>query len=179
MCTHKTDIQDDEIQIYVADLAAYNAGHLHGVWIDATEDLEDMENQINTMLKASPVFDAEECAIHDSDGFEGCTIGEYESLDSVHDKAVFIEEHGALGAHVLANFNGDKEETRKCMEESYQGSFKSLADYAQDLMEDTGDIPEHLAAYIDYESMARDMDLNGDIFTIETAWNEVHVFWNQ
>jgi hypothetical protein len=25
----------DEIRIYVADLAAYNAGHLHGVWIDA------------------------------------------------------------------------------------------------------------------------------------------------
>ena len=25
--------------IYVADLAAYNNGYLHGVWIDATQEL--------------------------------------------------------------------------------------------------------------------------------------------
>ena len=31
----------DEIRIYVADLAAYNNGKLHGVWIDATSDLDD------------------------------------------------------------------------------------------------------------------------------------------
>ena len=29
-------------RIYVADLAAYNAGRLHGVWIDATQDVEAM-----------------------------------------------------------------------------------------------------------------------------------------
>ena len=28
----------EEIRIYVADLAAYNNGKLHGVWIDATQD---------------------------------------------------------------------------------------------------------------------------------------------
>ncbi|WP_202940975.1 antirestriction protein ArdA [Alteromonas macleodii] len=29
----------EEISIYVADLAAYNNGILHGVWIDATQVL--------------------------------------------------------------------------------------------------------------------------------------------
>ncbi len=178
MCTNETEIQEDDIQIYVADLAAYNAGYLHGVWIDATQELDDMQSQINAMLQVSPVFDAEECAIHDSDGFEGCSIDEYEDLDAVHNKAMFIEKHGALGAHVLANFGGDLEEASKCLEECYQGVFKSVADYAQELTEDTTEIPNHLAPYIDYEGIARDMDLNGDIFTIETAWNEIHVFWN-
>ena len=28
----------DETQIYVADLAAYSAGVLHGVWLDAADD---------------------------------------------------------------------------------------------------------------------------------------------
>lgn len=54
----------DEIKIYVADLAAYNAGHLHGVWIDATLDIEDIQAQIQRMLSLSPVEDAEEYAIH-------------------------------------------------------------------------------------------------------------------
>ena len=44
-----------EIRIYVADLAAYNAGHLHGAWIDTCDDVSDIWEQINTMLAASPV----------------------------------------------------------------------------------------------------------------------------
>ena len=40
----------EEIRIYVACLAAYNNGKLHGVWIDATDDIDDIQDQINDML---------------------------------------------------------------------------------------------------------------------------------
>jgi hypothetical protein len=60
--------------------------------------------------------------------------------------------------------------------ENYAGRYKSLADHAQELTEETTKIPEPLRNYIDYESMARDMDLNGDGFTIELTYDEVHVF---
>jgi len=63
-------------------------------------------------------------------------------------------------------------------DESYNGVYKSVADYAQDLTEQTSEIPKHLEFYIDYERMGRDMELNGDIYTIETGFEEVHVFWN-
>jgi len=46
------------------------------------------------------------------------------------------------------------------------------------LTEGTAQIPENLAYYIDYERMGRDMDLSGDIYTIEAACDEVHVFWS-
>ncbi len=46
------------------------------------------------------------------------------------------------------------------------------------MTEDTTQIPENLAYYIDYERMGRDMELNGDIFTIETGYEEIHIFWN-
>ena len=59
----------EEIRIYVADLAAYNNGKLHGVWIDATQNLEDIQDQINAMLAESPEGFAEEYAIHDYEGF--------------------------------------------------------------------------------------------------------------
>ena len=31
--------------------------------------------------------------------------------------------------------------------------------------------------YIDYERMGRNMEISGDAFTIETAHDQVHVFW--
>lgn len=55
----------------------------------------------------------------------------------------------------------------------------SLADYAEELTEETTEIPESLRHYIDYEAMGRDMRLNGDVFTIETGYREVHIFWSR
>ncbi len=168
----------EEIRVYIADLAAYNAGILHGVWVDATADLDEYQEQIDRLLKCSPVPNSEEVAIHDFEGFEGLHISEYESLESVHEKALFIEEHGKLGAAVLENFGDDFEDAEKSMEEHYQGEYKSLADYAQELTEQTSDIPKHLEFYIDYEKMGREMEMSGDIFTIEQGYQQVHVFWN-
>lgn len=164
-------------KIYVACLASYNNGCLHGCWIDATLDVNDMQDEINAMLKASPEEGAEEWAIHDFEGFGSYRLSEYEGLESVHEVASFIEEHGDLGAELLSYY-GDVDEARKAIEESYCGCHTSVADYAQELTEDTGDIPKHLEMYIDYERMGRDMELSGDIFTIEMGYQEVHIFWS-
>lgn len=169
----------EEIRIYVADLAAYNNGVLHGVWIDATQELDDIQEQISTMLKASPIEEeAEEYAIHDYEGFGNYSVGEYSGIEELREVACFIEEHPEIGSDVLAHFGDDLEDAQKAIEENYSGCYSSLADYAQELTEDTSEIPNHLAFYIDYDRMGRDMEMSGDIFTIETAHDEVHVFWN-
>ena len=168
----------EEIRIYVACLAAYNNGKLHGAWIDATQDLDDIQDQINQMLADSPEPDAEEYAIHDYEGFDGCGLSEYEGIQSVHEIACFIEEHPEIGGELLSHFGGSLDDAQKAAEESYSGCFKSLADYAEELTEGTTEIPEHLQYYIDYERMGRDMELSGDIYTIETSHDEVHIFWS-
>ncbi len=61
----------EEIRIYVACLAAYNNGKLHGAWIDATQDIDDIQEQVSQMLDESPEEDAEEYAIHDYEGYDG------------------------------------------------------------------------------------------------------------
>lgn len=167
-----------EIRIYVADLAAYNNGKLHGVWIDACDELEDIQEQINQMLASSPEGFAEEYAIHDYEGFGGYALGEYEGIEAAHEIACFIDEYPDFGDELLNNFGGDLDEARKAAEENYCGCYKSLADYAQELTEETTQIPEKLSYYIDYERMGRDMELNGDVFTIEAGYEEVHIFWN-
>ena len=40
--------------------------------------------------------------------------------------------------------------------------YGSAEDYAQELIEETTNIPEHLRYYIDYEAIARDMTINGE-----------------
>ncbi|MDX5984934.1 antirestriction protein ArdA [Sphingomonas echinoides] len=171
-----TITKTDRPRIYVACLAAYNNGILHGAWIDAARDPWELWDDIRAMLQASPVAGAEEYAIHDYEGFGGVRIAEYEGIDCVAHIAAFIVEHGALGAAVLDYYGDDMAEAREALEDRYIGSYTSLADYVQELTEDTTTIPASLRYYIDWQAMARDAEMSGDLFTIETAHDEVHVF---
>lgn len=168
-----------EIRIYVADLAAYNNGKLHGVWINATDCFDDIQEQINAMLAESPEGFSEEYAIHDYEGFGGYSVGEFDCIESIHDIACFILDYSEEVCGELLNYCcGDLDRAKTEMDENYCGCYSSLADYAQELTEQTTQIPESLAYYIDYEKMGRELELSGDVFTIETAYDEIHVFWN-
>lgn len=162
-------------RIYVACLAAYNNGRLHGRWIDAGQDVEEIQTEITEMLAASPIQLAEEWAIHDYEGFEGASLGEFSSIQWVALLAAFIADHGELGGQLLQHFGGDLDDVTAAFEE-YAGEHKSLADFAKDLTEETTQIPDHLANYIDYQAIARDMELNGDVFTIHLGLECVHIF---
>lgn len=74
-------------RIYVACIAAYNEGHLHGVWIDidtwTTED--DVMVEIDQMLKNSPVEDAEEWEINDHEYFD------VKEVSSIQEAIGFVE----------------------------------------------------------------------------------------
>jgi len=167
---------EGEIKIYVACLASYNNGILHGSWIDATQSVESIRDEISAMLNASQIDDAEEYAIHDYEGFEGVSIAEYQDIESVVEIAAFIEEHGELGGKLIAYF-GDLDEARETIRDRYAGQYRSLEDFARELTEETTSIPENLAYYVDYERMARDLEI-GDVLSIETGCEQVHVFWN-
>jgi antirestriction protein len=168
-----------EPRIYVACLAAYNNGRLHGGWIEVEDDADAVREAVAAMLKASPVADAEEYAIHDYEGFGGVEIAEYAGIDRVVAIAAFLRERGRLGALVLEHLGGDLDAAADALDEQYRGVFASLADCFQELTEETTVIPQSLRLYIDYEAMGRDAQLSGDVFTLETAHDEVHVFWSR
>ena len=147
-------------RIYVACLAAYNNGCLHGRWIVVTTPDEIM-SEVRAMLADSPLPDAEEWAIHDHEGFEGAHLSEYASFETVCDLAGFLAEHGRLGALVHRHF-------------------RSRAEFAEHLHRDTGtEIPAALEYYIDWSALARDMELSGDVMVVETGFEDVHVFWTR
>lgn len=167
--------QEGDIRIYVACLAAYNNGWLHGRWIDARQDVDAIRAEVREMLATSPIPHAEEWAIHDYEGFEGAQISEYQGFDSVAELAGFIDEHGALGGRLLEYFGGDLDEARRAIEDRYFGEYTRVADFAQESTENAHNIPEALAPYIDYEAMGRDWAIS-DLLVIETGFEQVHIF---
>ncbi|RIJ15819.1 antirestriction protein ArdA [Henriciella mobilis] len=113
------------------------------------------------------------------EGFEGCTISEYASFETVCALAAFITEHGALGAK-LYRHSGDDLAQAEAAFEDYAGEYRSAADFAEEITRDSGtEIPASLEYYIDWTALARDMALNGEIMVFQTGFDEVHIFWSR
>lgn len=164
-----------EPKIYVACLAAYNNGYLHGKWINASNDTDEMYQEINKILVSSPISNSEEWAIHDYEDFGEIDIEEYTSLDSIAELVSFIEDHGQLGASVYS-YAHDLNDARRLLEECYHGEFDSEEDFAYYWTHEVSchEVPEHIQHYIDYKTMARDFFIS-DFFSIEVN-RKVHVF---
>jgi antirestriction protein len=161
-------------RVYVACLAAYNNGILHGEWIDAT-DADEMREAIQGMLERSPEPGAEEYAIHDHD-FHGVHIGEYDDLDRVAEIGALIEEHGAAFAAYADNVGIDHA-TADGFQDAYCGEWDSERHYAEDLFDETHEIPDDLANYIDYDSFAHDLFMC-DCYSVSSE-SGVFVFRNE
>ena len=170
----ETIIQQTTPKIYVACLAAYNNGFLHGQWIDANKAAEAIHAEIQDMLEASPVGGAEEWAIHDYEGFEGLRLSEYESIEDVVRYAQLIAEHGEAWA-LYADHVGEEYATEEAFEEAYQGEWDSEEAFAENLADEIMDIPERLAFYFHYEKFARELFM-GDYFSAKGDGYKVHVF---
>lgn len=63
------------------------------------------------------------------------------------------------------------------MSDRYYGEYRSLSEFAENLTEETTSIPDSLRPYIDYDAMARDLEIS-DVITFETGFEAVHVFWS-
>lgn len=161
-------------KIYVACLAAYNNGMLHGRWIEANQEAEAIHAEIEEMLSKSPIGRAEEWAIHDYEGFCGLRLSESEDIETVAEMAQMIQEHGEAWAK-FAEYEGVEHATLERFEEAYAGEWDSEEDFAENLASETMEIPKHLEYYIDYEKFARDLFIN-DYYSAESENCKVYVF---
>lgn len=178
-----TDVRDETDRpprevpsIYVASLADYNVGKLHGTWVDMTMPTEDIELAIRQMLERSPVLQADgedygDWAIQDSENFGVVTVHEHDDLDTLHELAEGIAEHGEAFS-AWAEANEDDAERWPLFTEAYLGEFDSLTAYGEYMVQETGwqqmvdeVMPLEISQYIrvDAEQWAQDLWLSGDI----------------
>ena len=95
----------EELRIYVADLAAYNNGYLNGVWVDATLELGEIQEQVADILRATPLDEvAEDYAVHGNGGYGSYRLSDCGGIQRAHEIACFIPEHEGLAAELLGFF---------------------------------------------------------------------------
>jgi antirestriction protein len=164
-----------EPRIYVASLSDYNAGMLHGEWVDANQEPDELQAAIDDMLTRSPTPAAEEFAVHDYEGFGAYAVGEYDSLDWLSRIARGVAEHGLAFAAWAQEFGRDDEQLAR-FDDAFLGDWESLTAYADELLTDLGfdeavkhAVPEWLQPYVslDIEGFARDLELSGDLHAVE------------
>ena len=166
-------------RIYVACLAAYNAGRLHGEWIDADQDVDAVWAEIEAMLAASPEPGAEEWAIHDYEGFGPLRLSEYESIERVVAIARGIAEHGPAFAAWMDYDNSRDPTDVTAFEDAYRGEWPSLRDYAEDWAESTGldDLAEKCGSpyiHVDIDLLERDLEI--EMTVVDTPDHGVWLF---
>jgi antirestriction protein len=168
-----------EPRIYVACLAAYNNGRLHGEWIDADQSADELHEAVARMLAASPQPGAEEWAIHDYEGFGSLRLGEYESLERVATIAAGIAEHGDAFSAWLSYDESQDATDMQSFEDAYRGEWDSLRAYAEDYAESTGmyDAAENSGSQyvlVDIDMLTRDLDI--ELYSVRSDHGAVYVF---
>lgn len=174
-----TDTQAEEPQLWYGCLAAYNSGYLHGKWLrladypGAAELRQAIQREV---LETSPIPDAEEYAAFDYQSFPGnYNPGEYPDLDKLYEMIKQAEDIDEEVLEAALNCSDDWDEACEMAQDKYAGHFRTSADFAEDLAEQSGDletIPQHYRNYIDWESKGRDYILNGDVWE-----HDGHYFW--
>ncbi|MGO4452560.1 antirestriction protein ArdA [Arthrobacter sp. RAF14] len=169
--------------IYVACLAAYNNGTLHGLWIDATLGADEIHRRIRAMLATSPEPGAEEWAIHDYENFGPLCLGEYELIEHVAAIATHIQKHGEAFVAWL-EFTEFEEDEWSHFTNAYLGEFSDLEAYVDHIVDEMdyeklldSRIPEVIRPYVNISraAMARDLIASGEIFTIDGG-NSIYIF---
>ena len=167
-------------QIAITNLGKYNEGILSFKWLE----LPCTEEELQETLQAIGVDgkEYEEFFISDYETeIPGLRIGEYESIEALNelfDTYENIEEYEkeAFSAMIAGLGFSPKEALERVTSGDYAFySGESLKDVAYAMVEDGcfGDIPENIANYIDYDSIAYDLALDG---YCETAQGVIYAF---
>lgn len=172
-------------RIYIACLAAYNSGRLHGTWIDCNLDIEEVEEQINLMLKSSPVRDAEEWAIHATEGFKGLNIEEQADLEELLQWGNIIASHGEAAAkYIQWASENNFEISEDAFTSRYCGYYQNPEKFAleSDEIEERYNWSEFKKQFkfwsntIDWEKVALELELSNEYQYIKAESYGIYVF---
>lgn len=176
-------------QIYVACLSAYNNGYIHGLWVDATQDEDAIEDDINWMLSWSPAQGTEACeewAIHCFEGFGSIQISEYENLEKVSLYAQLLDGAEAT-EKVISLFikwatEVGIEVSLEKFQEHYIGYWDSVSDFALSNhvsemygFEEMKKQSPFWSEFIDWERLGESLE-DQDTYHYERIIGGIHVF---
>lgn len=157
---------------YAACLGCYNAGRLHGVNIEASSDVDAMQEQVTAFFKPDS-----ELAVHDSEGLGAW--GECFDLAGIAELCEFLEtceEAGIPGEIALSyrenvNTDADAREVVSTFEGTIDGSKE---DWAEAKAAELGYELGKLERFIDWRAVAREWLMN--IAEIKDTDGRIYLF---
>lgn len=179
---HAETISGHHPQIWVASLADYTNGHLHGVWLDATLDPAELDQAVAFMLRNGYTPDAQEWAVYDYHDFCGLDLGEYVPMSRISRIACGIAEHGDAFAAWAEYVGTDAEDELDRFGDCYLGRYDSVEAYAEQLLEEADAysyfdaVPESLRQYAIYDIEHITLDIEHDLHVELASGGGVHVF---
>jgi len=164
------------IGVYIACLASYNCGILHGSWIDLEEieDIEHLQECIDDILLHSSQPDAEEWAMHDHQGLpDFMGRDENPALEDLLKLAdIFINECSTTDEYdiykIWSEYNSeliDYDDFVDAFQGDFSESFSPGSDFAEQLYDQCEYISDDnpLKHYVDYERVWHDLSCDGYI----------------
>lgn len=158
----------EEPAIYIANLAAYNAGRLVGAWINPSSDKDELGEQIRASIGGNA---DSEWAVHDYNGFPN--LGEYPQMDDICRVAALFEQHDAdavraaienVGVHYL-------DEVASVLENGWREfdlpEGQALEELAQEYADEGILDAKFLLQYVDWERVARDLRHDLDVVEVD------------
>jgi antirestriction protein len=186
------------MRFYAACLASYNNGVLHGIWVDASDDIDAMQATINAMLRSSrfpnvtvthpetgeSVPSAEEWAIHDHEGFgelaEYAGLAKVAEIVAINDVAEERDIPLAVLQEAMSDASAEADRAEDFVDDRYRGKYDSWADFAEQFTEETDGldgVPDHIRSHIDWASMGREFEIGGDFNHVRHD-GQLYIFWN-
>jgi antirestriction protein len=160
-----------DVSAYIACLASYNNGILHGAWVDLEQvtTAEEIQECIDWILATSPTAGAEEWAMHDGSGMPGILARtEWPDLEDLATYAATVAELNDSDdreAYCLACDDRGQILTKDDFRETYQGCHRSEEDYAQELAEEITETRDLYSIWptccIDWEAAWRQLTYDG------------------
>lgn len=170
-------MQNNNIEIYVANLAAYNAGILKGEWFRLPMRMEEIffaifdEDELDD--KGAPHSD---WAIHDYVApFRIHEMDDIEDLNEIAERFETLsdDEVKTVGeiydAGIAVSLMDAADKIEDCI---FYSDCDNMGDVAYDHHENTGllnEVPEPFERYIDWDKLGRDMEIEGQFFELDNG----------
>ncbi|MGM0334289.1 antirestriction protein ArdA [Enterococcus sp. AZ008] len=151
------------MQVYVANLGKYNEGELVGAWFTPPIDFDELAEKIGLNNEY------EEYAIHDYelpfDVDEYTPIAEInrlgEGISELEGTAIY-EELKEIKSMWFNSFDELIDNKDDIISYSDCDSMEDVARYLIEELGQLGEVPANLQNYIDYQSLGRDMEIEGN-----------------
>ena len=161
--------------VWIGCLAAYNSGRLFGEWVEIPTDPEELQEEINRVLKKSPEPFAEEWAFMDYE-YVPTEFGENPDLDKLCEYVQLTQDYSIneVGAFISCFSVNDLDNFTNAYIGVYE-SFDEFANQEADCHLDAIEGQDFLKRYFDYDSWSRDLSYD---YSSEYIGGSCYVFSN-